>query len=408
MKSIAQRLNMETDWNTCIVLNDQSPLPMQQQSTQAHDYYQPLPRGISAIRSHLENVDHLPLLVRLFAESSPKSVLEMTRIFQENGDVVCCVTHSHNTLSSMMMAQSNCAVHLGSQPLPGHAPVFALPCSIVLDPVGGIQAFYAIMMLCRRFGFNTQQCYALSIQLSLTLALLNFILEVLTVCPPFPILQQLWLLLVIIPILCLSMMPTRSSGQDDKFLPTKNILDLSSAPRFGVYFFLRAASVIGMTIAIYLIALSHSLELSTTADLITHNHLNLDGFKDGIEYSRNVALFFLVVYFTTQSMSFLHRTQSLYQNSPFQASVWVLAATACCFGQGMFLFASTSSHNRKLPNKWWAVASSWVFVVVILDELIKLHDVSLFHKQQRKAKFVFDTKLGMHSPVIGGQYIDEI
>ena len=58
-----------------------------------------LPRGIDNIRPHLENVDDVPLHVSLFAECQPKTIVEMIRIFQEYGEVVCCIGSSLNDMS---------------------------------------------------------------------------------------------------------------------------------------------------------------------------------------------------------------------------------------------------------------------------------------------------------------------
>jgi magnesium-transporting ATPase (P-type) len=55
-----------------------------------------LPRGVDNIRGHIENVDDVPLHVSLFAECSPKSTKEMIKIFQEYGEVVCCIGSSLN------------------------------------------------------------------------------------------------------------------------------------------------------------------------------------------------------------------------------------------------------------------------------------------------------------------------
>jgi hypothetical protein len=152
VKSIAYKLDMEVDWNTCIILDDHSPLPMQMRSLHAHDFYQPLPRGISAVRPHLQDIDQLPLLVHLFAESSPKSSLEMMKIFQENGDVVCCLNHSFGILSSAILNQCDACVLISGDvgmvtptPLPHHAQkaqlsfVMSLPKLLTLPKVHGIE-----------------------------------------------------------------------------------------------------------------------------------------------------------------------------------------------------------------------------------------------------------------------------
>jgi len=61
-----------------------------------HDIKAQLPRGIENIRSHIENVDDIPLHVSLFAECTPSAIKELIEIFQENGEVVCCIGSALN------------------------------------------------------------------------------------------------------------------------------------------------------------------------------------------------------------------------------------------------------------------------------------------------------------------------
>lgn len=82
-KAFGYQLGLETDWNSCICLGDtggggdsvpRSPAPGVVK----------LPRGIAAVRPHLEGVDNVPLLVSMFARCSRTDVAEMVRVHQEN------------------------------------------------------------------------------------------------------------------------------------------------------------------------------------------------------------------------------------------------------------------------------------------------------------------------------------
>mgnify|MGYP001985396218 FL=1 len=82
-KAFGYQLGLETDWNSCICLGDtggggdsvpRSPAPGVVK----------LPRGIAAVRPHLEGVDNVPLLVSMFARCSRTDVAEMVRVYQEN------------------------------------------------------------------------------------------------------------------------------------------------------------------------------------------------------------------------------------------------------------------------------------------------------------------------------------
>ncbi|KAJ3071154.1 hypothetical protein HDU98_005730 [Podochytrium sp. JEL0797] len=106
-KAYAERLGLEIDWNSCIILSSSDGSPGY---LELHDMKAQLPRGVENIRGHIETVDDVPLRVSLFAESSPPSVLEMIKIFQENGEVVCCIGSSLNETNIESFATADLSV----------------------------------------------------------------------------------------------------------------------------------------------------------------------------------------------------------------------------------------------------------------------------------------------------------
>jgi hypothetical protein len=101
---------LETDWNSCILLSNADDDNCGTGYLQTHDIKAQLPRGIDQIRPHLENVDDIPLHVSLFAECTPYATTEMIRVFQENGEVVCCIgnaLNAKNTASFALVSFSN-------------------------------------------------------------------------------------------------------------------------------------------------------------------------------------------------------------------------------------------------------------------------------------------------------------
>lgn len=93
-------MGLETDWNTCIRLSGEND------DADFDDHYikARLPRGIESIRNHLENTDDIPLQISLFADCRKESIQEMIKIFQEYGEVVCCIGNSLNILNSHAFA----------------------------------------------------------------------------------------------------------------------------------------------------------------------------------------------------------------------------------------------------------------------------------------------------------------
>lgn len=91
-KAFGERLGLETDWNSCILLSEH-PNPTSQSPgySAISDIKTRLPRGIQAIRPHLESVDDIPLHVSIFAECNSQNSAEMMKIYQEAGEVVTVI-----------------------------------------------------------------------------------------------------------------------------------------------------------------------------------------------------------------------------------------------------------------------------------------------------------------------------
>jgi len=111
------KIGLFTDFNVSISLKDpinengekgKSKPPSQGKSQ--------LPCGVSAIRSHLESVDNVPLLVSLFTDCEPKDVSEMIRIYQENGECVMCMGSSLKVENTESFTQSDISASL--DPIP--------------------------------------------------------------------------------------------------------------------------------------------------------------------------------------------------------------------------------------------------------------------------------------------------
>src|SRR3989338_1971471 len=69
-----------------------------------------LPVGVSQLRRHIAEVDNVPLLVPLFADTTPETTLEAIKVLQENGEIICCVGSVFNIANTPIFAQSNVSV----------------------------------------------------------------------------------------------------------------------------------------------------------------------------------------------------------------------------------------------------------------------------------------------------------
>ena len=67
------------------------------------------------MREHIADIDNVPLLVPLFADSTPSSVVEMIGILQENGEVVCCIGSALRYDNTAAFAQADIAFAMEPQ-----------------------------------------------------------------------------------------------------------------------------------------------------------------------------------------------------------------------------------------------------------------------------------------------------
>lgn len=115
-KAFGERLGLETDWNSCILLSEH-PNPSSQSPgySALSDIKARLPRGIQAIRPHLESVDDIPLHVSIFAECNGQNAAEMMKIYQESGEIVCVIGSCRSIRNSKCFGTAHLAI--GADPL---------------------------------------------------------------------------------------------------------------------------------------------------------------------------------------------------------------------------------------------------------------------------------------------------
>jgi hypothetical protein len=108
-KVFADRLGLETDWNSCILLSDAdyNDGPGYQED---HDIKAKLPRGIDEVKQHLAEVDDIPLHVSLFADCSTKSVKDMIHIFESYGETVCVLGSILNPVNATLFSVADVSV----------------------------------------------------------------------------------------------------------------------------------------------------------------------------------------------------------------------------------------------------------------------------------------------------------
>ncbi|CAG8755707.1 20063_t:CDS:10, partial [Dentiscutata erythropus] len=274
-KAYAERLGLETDWNSCILLSS----PGDENSfgdgyLESHDIKARLPRGIDNTRNHLEDVDDIPLHVSLFAECTPESTQEMIKIFQQYGEVVCCIGSALNSCNTYSFAVADVSVAMepthtriltknGPREIRGQSPIAlgaafaALPCGLFMHYDTSLYALTDVIREARRLINGLRMGIAFLIGTYLSMSLIILLSYCLCLPPVFTGYHILWITCVISPILALSFLFNPHVSDTMTTMTVKNIEHLRDLPRFMIYFILRFSLLIIMSCTTFAICLNY-------------------------------------------------------------------------------------------------------------------------------------------------------
>lgn len=243
------KINLFTGFNHFLSLRE----PLNQ--TDEHEVYvgkSRLPRGLRAIRRHLDSVDNVPLLVSLLADCTPSSMADMIRIYQDHGETVVVLgsplvegnlqgfMQADASFSQAPLATSTCP-HDRSVPASRRRAmdidytttfeykaaevINASPCVSLLPTTSNMAHMAAIVYIARGLFANTRQAlwfyYASHLALFLT-TLFTLILDAPTLLESW---QAAWFSLVIIPGLCIPILLSPREPNGMRAISTKNSLD---------------------------------------------------------------------------------------------------------------------------------------------------------------------------------------
>ncbi|OZJ02713.1 hypothetical protein BZG36_03847 [Bifiguratus adelaidae] len=426
-KAYAERLGLETDWNSCILLsssNDEDDIATTGYM-QSYDINARLPRGIDQIRPHLQDVDDIPLHVSLFAECSPEATTEMIRIFQEYGEVVCCIGSALNAKSTPSFAAADVSIAMepmqtraqtrGSDAMSGHQPPLAIGASLVSLPCGLVMQYetslYALTQLIRESrrlltGMRLGFFFLAGTYMSMSLALL------LSYCMLLPPLwsgyQMLWLIWIVCPIIAVPILFAPDDDNIMSIMPVKNIEHLNDRWRFMAYFFIRftpLSILCNLTYILCLLALKPSYMHAT--DIFGRYGANgwlhwTSEEQWPVMVSENVMSVAFIWSLIWVCATFLHRTSSLIHYLPFRNGIWIVSSILGLVLQLVFAIVSIHFSPISISHLPWYIyfiGLIWPLSIIPIQELAKMHDRKQYIRFQKRSKLQFNTKLGMHSPL---------
>ncbi|PKK76448.1 calcium ATPase [Rhizophagus irregularis] len=430
-KAYAERLGLETDWNSCILLSS----PGDENSfgdgyLESHDIKARLPRGIDKIRDHLREVDDIPLHVSLFAECTPEATREMIKIFQEYGEVVCCIGSALNASNTHTFAVADVSVAMepthtraqtkngvchyngnngkGQSPMALGAAFTTLPCGLFMHYDTSLYALTDVIREARRLINCLKMGVAFILGCYLSISLLLLFSYILFLPPAFTGYQILWVTWIISPILAFSFLFNPHEPDTMTTMTVKNIEHLKDFKRFVLYWFLRFILPILTCLLVFLGCLYY-LDDNRDSNLIFGFHekntwLRWTNKQQWIViYSQNCTLFIFVWYMIILSSTFIHRTLSLKRFIPFKNRVWIFAIIISLLLQIIFttisLVLGPLSLLKNLPYYIYLIGFLSPILFIPIQELVKMHDKKEYNRFQKRSKLEFNTKLGMHSPV---------
>ncbi|KAJ3415516.1 hypothetical protein HDV05_004718 [Chytridiales sp. JEL 0842] len=418
-KAYAERLGLEIDWNSCILLS--SPDGNGNGYLELHDMKAKLPRGVENIREHLKNVDDVPLHVSLFAECSPMSIKEMVKIFQENGEVVCCIGSSLNEMNVESFAIADIAVaidpftalkakktnHGSLSSLSLGAGFTTAPCALKFHFDTSLYSLAQLIREARTLADNARQGFSFYLGCQLSLSFLLMMSYCLLLPPILTGYQVLWVLWVVLPIQAAPFLFTPHDPDVMKLMPVKNSEHLKNKWRFAAYYAARFSVPIVGCLAVFILTLWNL----TSRDGIR----NIFGFFGAVSWlqmtkeeswalllAQNVMLFTYILFMVPISSTFLYRTRSFIAIPPWKNKLWVYTSLLSVGLQVSFSAVSLRGcpyYLSDLPWYIYFVAAFVVAIIIPIQELVKAHDRKEWDRFQKFAKLQFNTKLGMHSPL---------
>jgi hypothetical protein len=430
-KAFAERLGLETDWNTCIRMSSEEEEDFEDHYIKAH-----LPRGIEQIRDHLENVDDIPLQVSLFAECSPSAVTEMIKIYQEYGEVVCCIGNSLNYVNTPSFAAADLGIaveplnrHIATSPasrkrnpqlelhstLSIGSTLTSLPCGLFFHRDTSFFVLTQIIREARRLMASVRQGGAFLLACGLGISML-YIVSIALLLPPILYGYHIfWLSWLILSFISATFLWNPHEPNTMTSFVSKNVDHVQDFWRFFRYGIFRMIILVSIWIVMFWVSWQNIWEMTSDSgdkhsDSKWHRHGDWSNWNNNHQWAhlhcQNILLMFIVYHLTLVSSTFMSRTLPIWEYNPFQNYIWIISVLLMWLLQSgftliFFIFSPFSIEQifGSLPLHYYLIGFLSPLVFIPFQELIRWFDRRKFTKFQKRSKLEFNTKLGLHSPV---------
>ncbi|XP_036613430.1 transmembrane protein 94 isoform X7 [Trichosurus vulpecula] len=402
-----------------------------------------LPRGIHQVRPHLQNIDNVPLLVPLFTDCTPETMCEMIKIMQEYGEVTCCLGSSANLRNSCLFSQSDISIALdplypsrcswetfgyatstsmaqasdGLSPLQLSGQLNSLACSMAFRQEESISIIRLIEQA-RHATYGIRKCFLFLLQCQLTLVVIQFLSCLVQLPPLLGTTDILWLSCFCYPLLSVSLLGKPPHSSVMSVATGKNLLSIPKKTQhyFLLCFLLKFSLTIGSGLICFGFILQSFCESAQIRNLTNCSSIMLsskapnwfDDFANGLLLAQKLTAALIVLHTVFISITHVHRTKPLWRKSPFSNLWWTVTVPVVLLGQlvqtavDLQLWTNRDSHINfglaDVPLITWLLGCLSLILVVVTNESVKLHEIRVRVRYQKRQKLQFETKLGMNSP----------
>lgn len=495
VKVFADKIGLETDWNCCISLKEKEILvpsastnthqaaglgesndgvqtnesaDAETQTNQMDPYWDNpahLPHGIPEIRKHLENdVDNVPLLVPMFSDATPDSIRDMIGIYQENGEIVCCIGSALNSNNTEIFASANIAIALEPQlrtclmdPLQNDSSIMdtssnseddkeaasrddlsgtqkngydnlllssnnlmqvgsseslscdltSLPCAFVLHRNTPVGKMLRIMKIARILLDNLTQCVWFYL---LTLAWIQSTIFFSYLFLPSEIeilsgYQIFWLCCVIIPLLSLSILLSKGQRQLMNVMPAKNEFRLSVILQASYLMLTRLIPSTCVSLFLFIWCMFLLWKDATKSRIFGNDSKGTDyqseNFRNSLLCSQNVLMITLTYHMIFMSLGFIYQRQRIFKKRVMVQPGQLVFFCGCMILQVAFFVISVSAAD----SEFLLDSLSWSFIIVVILWPVCVTLLEELLKKKQKLWFTrFQKQLRLEFDTRLGQY----
>ncbi|KAJ2418690.1 hypothetical protein IWW41_006268, partial [Coemansia sp. RSA 2522] len=284
----------------------------------------------------------------------------MIEIFQENGEVVCCMG---SALAANTLTFAVCDLAVGVEPIPHFnrakdvlldhendgsmstpgalvtqyalgAALTCIPCPLFLQHDTSLYTLMQVVSEARWMVGCMQQAGLLLLLACVSLALVNLI-AAWCLLPALPGFMAMWVLWIAVPVLSATLLFVPHDESIMSTMPLKNHAHVSDMSRFSVYAVIRMAPVVALTLVVYTSALQSMLplspplhSLSSTFSRLDWLHLTQDQ-QWALLGAQTYAMVAFVFHAICVSSTMMQRTRTLVEFVPVRNKVWVCGSLAC-------------------------------------------------------------------------------